>query len=251
MSRVEHLLRATAEAETRHFWFRGLRRFATPLLLQATQGLSDVLILDCGCGTGGNLEFLSQFGRAYGFDLTMAGLRIGREARGARVARATVVAVPFPSDTFNVVTSFDVLYSLDDGAERVAVAEMLRVTRPGGFAVINVAAMNVLRGDHSVLSHEVRRYTRASLHRLLTAAGFTIERLTYTNAMLFLPMVVARTAQRRRGLRAETDAQGEITVPAEPVNALLSGALRVESWWLRLFNSPFGSSLLCLARKPA
>ena len=78
-----------------------------------------------------------------------------------------------------------------------------------------------------------------------------VERLTYTNAILLLPMVVARTAQRRRGLRQEANAQREITVPLAPVNALLTGALRVESWWLRLFDSPFGSSLLCLARKPA
>jgi SAM-dependent methyltransferase len=250
MSRVEQLLRATAEAETRHFWFRGLRRFAAPLLRQATHGLSDVLILDCGCGTGGNLEFLRQFGRAYGFDLTMAGLRIGRETHGARVVRATVAAAPFRTETFSLVTSFDVLYSLDEKAERAAVAEMYRLTRPGGFVLINVAAMNLLRGDHSVLSHEVRRYSRASLRALVTAAGFQVERLTYTNAILFLPMAVARAAQRRRGLKPESDAQGEITVPSAPVNTLLTGALRIESWWLRLFDNPFGSSLLCLARKP-
>ena len=45
--------------------------------------------------------------------------------------------------------------------ERAAIAEMFRLTRPGGYALINVAAMDVLRGDHSVLSREVRRYSRA------------------------------------------------------------------------------------------
>ena len=43
---------------------------------------------------------------------------------------------------------------------------------------------------------------------------------------------------------------GMLTVPAAPVNVLLTGVLRAESWWLRLFDSPVGSSLLCLARKP-
>ena len=42
-----------------------------------------------------------------------------------------------------------------------------------GFAVVNVAAMEMLKGDHSVLSRELRRYTRESLERLLTDAGFT------------------------------------------------------------------------------
>ena len=77
---------------------------------------------------------------------------------------------------------------------------MFRLTRPGGCVLINVAAMDVLRGDHSVLSHEVRRYTRDSLRRLVTDAGFTIDRITYTNATLFPPLALIRTLHRRRGL---------------------------------------------------
>jgi hypothetical protein len=128
---------------------------------------------------------------------------------------------------------------------------MFRVAKPGGYLLINVAAMDVLRGDHSVLSHEVRRYSRSSLERLLRGAGFDIVRLTYTNAALFLPMLLARAWQRRRGLSQESDAQQEIAVPPEPLNAVLTGVLRVESWWLRALDNPFGSSLLCLARKRA
>jgi SAM-dependent methyltransferase len=207
--------------------------------------------LDCGCGTGANVDFLGRFGRSYGFDLTALGLRIGRETGRTRLVRATVSAVPFPDNAFDVVTSFDVLYALPETEERAAVAEMYRVTRPGGFAVVNVAAMEVLRGDHSVLVHEARRYSRESLRRLLAEAGFSIVRLTYTNATLFLPLAALRTVQRWRGLKAEEHAHGDMTVPREPINGLMTGALVAESLWLRLFNAPFGSSLLCLARKPA
>ena len=251
MRPVEHLLRATARAETQHFWFRGFRAFVTPLLRHAAEGRRHPRLLDCGCGTGANLELLDTFGHAYGFDLTEAGLRIGREAGRTRTARASVTAVPFPTAAFDIVTSFDVLYSLTDADEQAAIAEMYRLLKPGGFALVNVAAMRILRGDHSVLSHEVRRYTRADLRNRLERAGFLVERLTYTNATLFPALAIARSIQRRRGLRAEQNAVAEISVPPAPVNAIMTAVMHLEGLWLRAFDAPFGSSLLCLARKPA
>ena len=248
---MDHLLRATSLAEARHFWFKGFRFFVAPLLREATRGVARPMLLDCGCGTGANVELLDRYGHAFGFDLTPTGLQIGRQLGRTRLARATVAAVPFPSQAFDVVTSFDVLYSLEEPVEHAAVHEMYRLIRPGGYALVNVAAMELLRGDHSVLSREVRRYSRASLERLLTGAGFEVVRLTYTNTSLFLPMVLVRAMQRVRGLSPEDHAQQDITVPPGPVNAILTAMLRVESWWLRAFDAPFGSSLLCLARKPA
>ena len=250
MRRVEQLLRATAIAEARHFWFRGFRAFVTPLLRYAVDGRPDPLLLDCGCGTGANLELLGTFGRAFGFDLTEVGLQIGRAAGRTRLARASVIAVPFPTGSFDIVTSFDVLYALDDADGRTAIAEMYRLLKPGGFALVNVAAMDMLRGDHSVFGGEVRRYSRDELRGAVESAGFEIVRLTYTNATLFVPLALSRLWQRRRGLRKEIDAQLEILVPPTPINTIMTGVVQLESLWLRWFNVPFGSSLLCLARKP-
>ena len=247
---MEHLLRATARAEARHFWFRGFRAFVTPLLRQAAAGRSDARLLDCGCGTGANVALLDSFGRGYGFDLTEIGLRMGRDAGRTRLARATVAAAPFATASFDIVTSFDVLYSLPDADETAAIAEMFRLLKPGGCAIVNVAAMDMLRGDHSILSRELRRYSRADLRSRLQRAGFVIERLTYTNAALFPPLAIARLIQRRRGLRTESEADTEISVPPAPLNALLTGVMYAEALWLRRFDAPFGSSLLCLARKP-
>ena len=247
---MDDLLRATARAEERHFWFRGFRWFVAPLARRALAGAGRVRILDCGCGTGANLTLLERFGNAYGFDLSPVGLEIGRSLGRRRLVRASVAAAPFATGAFDLVTSFDVIYALDRQDERLALAEMFRLTRPGGHIIINVAAMNVLRGDHSVLSQERRRYDRATLSRAVTESGFTVERLTYTNATLFLPLVALRTMHRSRGLAREADASREIAVPVAVVNATLSAALYLESLWLRWFNSPFGSSLLCLARKP-
>lgn len=247
---MDELLRATARAERRHFWFRGFRAFVTPVIASALAGRQAPRILDAGSGTGANLDLLAQFGRAYGFDLSDVGLHLAREAGRTTVAQATVTAAPFAADTFDLVTSFDVLYALDEADERAAVGELYRVAKPGGLALINVAAMPLLTGDHSVLSRERRRYTRHSLSALVESAGFTIIRLTYTNASLFVPLALVRGFHRWRGLSEESDAQQEISVPPEPVNGALTALLWLESLWLRAADAPFGSSLLCLAKKP-
>ena len=65
-------------------------------------------MLDAGCGTGANLGLLNDFGEAYGFDLTLSGLKLGRARRRCRVVVADAPQMPFADATFDIVTSFDV-----------------------------------------------------------------------------------------------------------------------------------------------
>jgi SAM-dependent methyltransferase len=244
---MDRLLEATARAERDHFWFRGFRRFVTPLLAEAAGPSRHLLALDCGCGTGNNLQLLRRHGRAVGIDITWSGLACARRRGERQVARASATSLPFPASQFDLITSFDVLYAFDDDMERDALNEMYRVLKPGGHLVVNVAALEALTGNHSILGGEVRRYHRRELRDRLVRTGFEVRRITYTNFTL-LPMVAAvRFAQRFIG---HTESDREIRVPAVPVNLLLSGILAVEAAVLRVVDMPLGSSLLALARKP-
>ena len=233
---MDRLLEATARAERDHFWFRGFRRFIEPLVAEAAGNVRPD-ILDCGCGTGNNLLMLRRYGRAYGIDLTWAGLQYARGRGEQSVARATVGDLPFAAERFGIVTSFDVLYSLDDEVERRAIAEMFRVLRPGGRVIVNVAALDALRGNHSVLAAEIRRYSRGDLRRRLEAAGFRVTHSTYTNFSI-LPLVAAVRLKQR--LSGHVESNDEISVPSAPVNGMLAGLLALEATALRVINMPLG-----------
>jgi ubiquinone/menaquinone biosynthesis C-methylase UbiE len=244
---MDRLLEATARAERDHFWFRGFRQFMEPLIAGVANGRR-IEILDCGCGTGHNLHLLRRYGRAYGIDLTWAGLQYARSRGDKKVARATVGALPMPAARFDLVTSFDVLYGLPDDVEQAAIAEMIRVLKPGGTAIVNVAALPWLRGNHSVLGGELRRYRRQELREKLEAAGFRVTRSSYTNFSIF-PLVAAVRARQRLSGHVESDA--EISVPAAPLNAMLTAVLGLEAIALRMVNMPIGSSVMAVAKKPS
>ena len=248
---MDRLLQLTHLAEQSHFWFRGFRWFVRPEVRAAVAGRSSAVIIDCGCGTGANVSWMQAYGQVYGFDLTWNGLTLGKAMGRRRLARASIGAIPFPDAVADLATSFDVFQCLPEPVEHSAIREMYRVLKPGGWLILNVAALDVLRGTHATLSQEVRRYTPRRLRQIVEGAGFHIERLTFVNASLFPLMLPARVAQRWL-----SDSSGvppgefEISIPPAPVNAALTGLVWMEAAALRGIDMPIGSSLLCRARKP-
>ena len=240
-------LELTSRAEATHFWFRGFREFLTPVIRDLSHGRRDLRIIDCGCGTGHNLRLLSAYGRVVGFDLNAGGVAMTR-ASGATVVRGDVARAPFASGLFDIATSFDVMQCIEPDA--AAVREMARMVRPGGTVVVTMAALEMLRGDHSVSWQEVRRYTPAMARELFAQAGLRVERVSFLFGSLFPLMLTVRMAQRLlrpfRTYRPDTD----IAVPSAPVNGLLTAVVTAEAWVARRVPMPVGSSLLVVGRKP-
>jgi SAM-dependent methyltransferase len=247
---MDRLLELTYRAERTHFWFRGFRRFVAPWLAEAAHGRRDLRLLDCGCGTGANLALLARHGRAFGFDLTARGLQFAKAHGLDTVARASIGAMPFPDASFDVLTSFDVLYGLPDEVERAAGREMARVLKPGGRVLVTSAAFDMLRGGHGTFTNEVRRYTTASLAAFFTGSGLEVVRVSYTHATLFPILAAVRGWERWRGGGEAAASEADLEVPAAPVNAALSVALSAESLVLPYMNLPFGSTVMGLAQKP-
>jgi SAM-dependent methyltransferase len=237
-------------AEETQWWYAGMRAISLGLLRERWSGGAAApgaarRILDAGCGTGNNLLHLSRHGAACGIDLSGEALRFCR-GRGVAVARASLLALPFPDASFDCVTSFDVLYHRwveDDGR---AMAEMARVLRPGGLLLARVPALRMLWGAHDEAVHSRHRYTRGELRRLFEAAGLRVRRATYCNTLLF-PLLALR-----RGLDRLTGREGsDVKFLPAPLEWSFRSLLELEAALVRWFSLPFGASLVALGEKPS
>ena len=241
---MDEALELTSRVEATHFWFRGFRNFVAPAVAEIAGPRRDLYLLDCGCGTGHNLAtLLRPYGRAFGFDLTPAGLAYARAA-GFPLARANMSAIPFQSGRFDLVTSFDVMQYVDD--DYAVMKEMARVLTPGGGLVVTASAMDTLRGGHAGTWPEVRRYTAGRMRSIVEGAGLQVRHLTYLFASLFPAMLVARVMQRAGGPGGD---DWEMKVPAAPINTALTWMLGAEAALSRRFPMPAGSSVMVVARK--
>lgn len=90
-------------------------------------------VLEVGCGTGLILSRIARFAAfATGLDLSANMLARAAE-RGASVVQGAATALPYADDSFDLVCALKVLPHVVD--IRAALAEMARVTRPGGHVL--------------------------------------------------------------------------------------------------------------------
>ena len=140
---------------------------------------------------------LARRGTVTGVELASQSLEVAR-ARGVGAVLAGSLDDPLAldDDAFDLAVALDVLEHVrdDDGALR----ELARVIAPGGRLLVTVPQYGWLWGEHDVLAHHHRRYTRSLLLERAAAAGLQAERVTSFNTMLLPAIAAARSRQRAR-----------------------------------------------------
>jgi ubiquinone/menaquinone biosynthesis C-methylase UbiE len=142
-------------------------------------------LLHVGCGTGTALELAAQAGAEIaGLDASVELLKTARERLpDADLRVADAAELPYDRGCFDQVMAFDAIQYVEPPA--VAVAELARVTRPGGSVVIGLwhnwsgreasAFINAVRGlvpAHSPESQPVRDLYR--LREVMKEAGLDV-----------------------------------------------------------------------------
>jgi SAM-dependent methyltransferase len=230
------------------WWYVGMRRIVYNLLRRnLSNGSGPLRILDAGCGTGGSLRLLERFGRVTAFDFAKMAAEMYLTRQRGRILIASTDAVPFADESFDLVTSFDVICQLPSPADEAALRELGRVLRPGGTLLVRTPAYQSLYGPHDVTLHTRHRYSTTEMAQKMERSGLQVVQTTYANTFLF-PVAVARRMWAK--FRGHAGDESDVRPVPAPLNTALTGVLAAEAMLLERTRLPFGLSVIALARKP-
>ena len=234
--------------ENSHWWYRGMEAISGAILRRWLCADSNRRVLDAGCGTGAAMfNFLSGYGRVTGLDLSPIALGFCRLRGSAPLACANVSSLPFARSSFDLVTSFDVLYIRTVPDVSAALKEFARILLPGGHLLLRLPAYNWLRGRHDQAVWTARRFTIHQVAGLIRECGLNIRYSTYANTLLFPVALVKRLADH---LFPTQVISSDLSIPPRPLNELLTAILTWEGSLATRFRLPYGLSLYILAQKP-
>ncbi len=195
----QHLQKAALRGEPSYVWRAGQERRLKMIAAAAGERLNG-RILEDGCGVGAYLARLASGAQhAVGLEIEFERLKEARQL-GPEGVNGVGEALPFPTDTFDLVLSHEVIEHVQD--DRLAVQEMVRVLKPGGRLTLfcpnrgypfethgiywrkryhfgNIPLVNYLpRRWRNRLAPHVRVYSRGDLTALFAGLPVTVVEKT-------------------------------------------------------------------------
>jgi SAM-dependent methyltransferase len=233
----------------RHWWFRGRQRIFEHIL-RSFVPVNDKYenVLDVGCGPGINLGILKKFAKnIYGLDNSQEVADLATKNNYP----ITFIKGDFPfyedeakHIKYNLITLFDVLEHIQEDDRALSKIEDLLLS--GGTAIITVPAFKFLWTVHDERCHHYRRYTVPELRKKIgDSTKLKIEKISYFNFLLFLPILIFRKFKKVVGSEQDSD----FFMPPIFLNDILARIFAFEGYLLDFINVPLGVSIICVLKK--
>jgi SAM-dependent methyltransferase len=231
------------ELEEQHWWFVARRSILEFFIKKNTKPSAQ--ILEIGAGTGGNLEMLMRHGKVTAIepnDFAREKIREKFSEKISAVNGKLPNGLNLQNQSFDLICLFDVLEHVEE--DLASLSELKKFLNPDGKIIITVPAFQFLWGKHDEKLHHHRRYNFHNLENLIKNSGFTAEKITYFNCILFPLAASFRLFEKITHHQSNKQPHG-----LPPFNKFLTMIFSSEKFWLKNFNFYFGLSLLCVLKK--
>lgn len=241
----KHLYSEHFELESKHWWFVSKKEIIVSFLEQYIPLKSDRTILDAGCGAGLMLNNLKKFGKTYAMDFSEDAVDFSKKVFDGEIKRGWLPDnFPYPNQKFDAIICLDVIEHIDDDLKSLEVLK--QHLSDNGIMILTVPALQFLWSKWDDLNHHKRRYDKNQLKDVILKAGFQIDKISYYNSLLFIPIAIVRIVKNI--LNNDSD-KSDTDLPSKPVNWLLKNIFLLEKWLLKLISFPIGVSLIAVVRK--
>lgn len=233
------------QIEEDNWWYVGRRELLLEIVnqIKAKSEFKTLKILDVGCGTGLNLNYLERYGNVVGLDFSGEALEFAKLRGRIPLVRASADNLPIKNESINMLCAFDTLEHIDD--DKAALREFYRVLNGDGYLILTVPAFRSLWSAHDIAVHHKRRYSKDELIESLLSSGFKIQRISYWNFLLFPLIYLVRLFRRNRVAKPSTDLRSTPFF----INYILILILKFEALLLKGCQPPFGVSIVSVCKK--
>jgi len=229
------------------WWMRGRKAIIKEYLERATQHGAISNIMDIGCGSGGNLEVLRDFGSVFGVEPSET---LARRARSRGIAETIFEQDVLQRDeirNMQLLTMFDVLEHIED--DEAFLTQLQQNAAPGHRLLVSVPAGPFLYSEHDRILHHYRRYTNKMLRSTLEKSGYQVLHSSYFMSILFPLALLARVKEKLMTGLGKKSTTVELGALPPILSIPFETTLKTEAILSRKLRFPLGLWLFALAIK--
>ena len=230
--------------EEKHFWFITRKELIKQCMNKYIN--KDAKIIEVGAGTGNVTKCLIENGYS---NISVGEMHISAldYAKSYGIKDRfffDLLDSPFV-DEFECVCAFDVIEHIEN--DHLAIQNISQSIIGGGNLIISVPALNFLWNEHDVDVGHKRRYSKASIKKLLEENGFEIKYIKYF-FIFIIPLLILRAIIKKP--KANHIPKGDKIDSINPIiNNILIFILKIENRIINYLPNFIGGSLLVVATK--
>jgi SAM-dependent methyltransferase len=235
-----------------HFIDRASRQHALEQLIRHAER-KPAVILEVGCSSGYLLAQIADYfteTAVLGADVVKEPLeQLASVYPDLPLFRFDLVQCPFPDESVDAIVLLNVLEHIEDDA--AAMAQVCRILKPNGIAVIEVPAGPHLYDAYDQSLMHFRRYALSDLRRLARDANLRIVEQSHLGFLLYPGFQLVKRRNRRL-LSKSANAQRQVVeqnIRNTGSSGLLRCLMKFELAMGHWFSYPFGIRCLLTCAK--